>query len=117
MRYKDEVLRLAAKEWLKLSAVASAPLGNNLDAVLMGAILFSSDKPVSIRKLSQHPFVRSRRNATRWVEKMETLGVVQRTDEGIITTELGKETGRYYFGSLLNLEQIIKTTQTHSTQE
>lgn len=116
MRYDDEILRLAAEEWLELSEKAATPLGNNLDAVFMGAILFSLNEPVSIRRLSSYPFVRSRRNANRWVEKMVSLGVVKRTEDGVLATELGKQTGRFYFGSLLNLMQTIEMKRTGSPQ-
>ncbi len=108
MYFDDDTLRKAAEKWLEISGPTVGTFGNNIEAVFMGAILFVHDKPVSIRQLSKYPFIRSRRNADRWVNKMVEAGVLEKTEGGVVVTELGKRTARYYFGTLLNLNQFIK---------
>lgn len=108
MKYNDIELRRAADVWLQLSEHAIGTLGNKMNAVFIGAVLFVLDRPVSIRELSKYSFVKSRRNAVRWVKLLIDAGVAKKTEEGIEITELGKQTGRYYFGKLLNIKNISK---------
>lgn len=98
----DRILKMFATVWLECSERAMGDLDNNIHAVFLGAVLFASNRPMSINELSKLPFIGSRRSAARWVEKLIAMGVATRTEQGVITTELGEQTGRYYFGTLLS---------------
>lgn len=78
-------------------------LDNNIHAVFLGSVLFIHDRAMSYRELSRLPFVGSRRSATRWAKKLEEMGVAQKTEDGVIITERGLETARYYFGKMSKL--------------
>lgn len=106
MYYSDSELRAVAQTWLNLSEPAIGELGNKMNAVFIGAILFVLDRPASIRELSKYSFVKSRRNADRWVANLVAAGVAEKTDNGVVITELGKKTGRFYFGNLSNIKAL-----------
>ena len=66
-------------------------------------MLFAEDRPISIRELARLPFIGSRRSAARWAEQLVELGVAEKTEDGIMVTEMGRKTGRYYFGNMSNI--------------
>lgn len=107
-KFKDSELRLVATGWLDASIIAMGTLGNNIHAVYLGSLLFIHDRPMTISELARYEFVGSRRSASRWAHQLIDRGVAKKTEAGIEITELGRETGRYFFGILANLQESIK---------
>lgn len=103
----DRDLKMFASVWLEASERAWADL-DNIPAAFLGAALFANSRPMSINELSKLPFIGSRRSAARWVDKLVDLGVAERTEDGVVTTELGEQTGRFYFGTLMNRADGLK---------
>jgi hypothetical protein len=106
-KFDDDQLRNAARLWLDASILATGSFQNNIQAVYLGALLFVSDRPMSISELARHEFVGSRRSALRWANQLIERGVAERTSEGLVITDKGNETARYFFGVLANIAREI----------
>lgn len=99
----DKQMRDIAERWLEVTEAAMKASDNSLQAAFIGSYIFAQGRPVTLSEIARTPWAGNRTQARRMVERLMWFGVAERTDEGIVATELGKQTASYYFAKLHSL--------------